>query len=266
MGTEADPLICRFYRLIPDAPALRRADRSADGMLPVRGYRYCEALASASAYGWYVYPPLSFSLVWDGVEIAWTYEGADGWYALRGAQYPGFREFFENAAPEAARPLAPPFLVAAREPGVVQIWSGYLARTAPGWALLLRGPANIPKTQGYDHFEGIVEADTWFGPLFTNIRLTRTNAPVEFHVRYPLFQVQPLRREAYRDPSFAVLGFDDLDAGDWARFAATMQPNTDQMRTLGHYAVDTRRRLRGASAGAVPGADRDRDKDEAGSD
>jgi hypothetical protein len=247
MAESAEAAICRFYRLIPDAPMPRRADRSADGMLPVRGYRYCEALASASAFGWYIYPPLNFSLIWDGTEIAWTYEGADGWYPLRGAQCPGFRQFFEEAAPDAVKPFAPPFLVAAREPGVVQIWSGYLVRTAPRWALLSRGPANIPRTQGYDHFEGIVESDTWFGPLFTNVRLTRTNSPVEFHVRYPLFQVQPLLRECYRDPSFEILELADLGAADWQRFEATMKPNADQMRSLGHYAVDTRKRVRSGS-------------------
>lgn len=258
MAEIAEPaVVCQFYRLIVSAPEPRRADRSADGMLPMRGFRYCEALTSASAFGWYIYPPLNFSLLWDGVELAWTYEGADGWYPLRGAQYPGFRQVFEAAAPEAAKPLAPPFMVAAREPGVVQIWSGYLARTAPGWALLSRGPANIPRNQGYEHFEGIVESDTWFGPLFTNIRLTRTNSPVEFHLRYPLFQVQPLLRECYSSPSFKVLGLDDLSAGDWGRFIATMTPNTEQMRTLGHYAIDTRRRLRGDSARPFSSADDD---------
>jgi hypothetical protein len=257
-----DQVICRFYRLIPDAPPPRRADRSADGMLPVRGYRYCEALAGASAFGWYIYPPISFSLIWDGTEIAWTYQGAEAWYPLRGAQFPGFRAFFEELAPESAKALAPPFLVPAREPGVVQIWSGLLARTAPGWGLLSRGPANIPKTQGYDHFEGIVEADTWFGPLFTNIRLTRTNAPVEFHVRYPLFQVQPLLRQCYRDPSFEVAEAEDLTEDDWQRFEATLKPNTDQMRALGHYAVDTRRRLRrGSSPGVGTTADENREED-----
>jgi len=70
MAKQTEPVICRFYRLFPDAPLPRRADRSADGMLPTRGYRYCEALASASAFGWYIYPPLNFSLVWDGIEIA----------------------------------------------------------------------------------------------------------------------------------------------------------------------------------------------------
>jgi hypothetical protein len=247
MNKLAEPAICRFYRLIPDAPPPRRADRSADGTLPTRGYRYCEALASASAFGWYIYPPLNFSMVWDGVEIAWTYEGAEDWYPLRAAQFPGFRQLFEEVAPEPAKLLAPNFLASAREPGVVQIWSGYLARTAPGWSLLSRGPANIPRTQGYEHYEGIIESETWFGPLFTNVRLTRANSPVEFHVRYPLFQVQPLLRQCYDEPPFDIVDMSELSADDWHSFEATMQPNTDQMRALGHYAVDTRRRKRQGS-------------------
>src|SRR6516164_5441176 len=219
--TTSSCAFCEFYQLTPGARAPRPADRSADGMLPMRGYRYCEAVAAASAFGWYIYPPLSFSLVWDGVEIAWTYAGAEDWYPLRGAQFPGFRQLFEQAAPDPVKPLAPPFLAVSREPGVVQIWSGYLARTTPGWALLSRGPANI--------------------------RLTRTNSPVEFHVRYPLFQLQPLLRECYTGTSFEVVRLADMSAADWEDFEATMRPNTDQMRMLGHYAVDTRRRSRGKS-------------------
>ena len=247
MGSSERSEICRFYRLIPGIPEPRRADRSADGTLPVNAYRYCEAIAAASAFGWYLYPPLSFSLWWDGTEIAWTYEGADGWYPLRGAQFPGFRDEFEKIAPQGVGELAPTFLAQGMLPGVVQIWSGYLARTAPGWALLSRGAANIPRTQGFENYEGMVETDTWFGPLFTNIRLTRSNAPVEFHKRRPLFQVQPVPRQSYTEPSFAVLEAADLEAEDWRRFEATIRPNTDQMRALGHYAVDTRKRLRSAA-------------------
>src|ERR1700720_1451423 len=58
MAKQDEPIICRFYQLIPDAPVPRPADRSADGMLPMRGYRYCEAVAAASAFGGYIYPPL----------------------------------------------------------------------------------------------------------------------------------------------------------------------------------------------------------------
>lgn len=242
MGDNNQPVTARFYRLIRDIPKPRRADRSADGMISMRAYRYCEALTAASAFGWYFFPPINFSLLLEGNEIFWTYEGADGSYPLGGAQFPGFRQFFEENAPEAVRRFAPNFLVASRDPGVVQIWSGYLARTAPGWALLSRRPANIPITKAYEHFEGIVETSTWFGPLFTNIRLTRSNARIDFHKTQPLFQVQPVLRQCYDEPSFDVLEFADLSGADWQRFAATMTPNANNMRRPGHYAVETRKR------------------------
>lgn len=265
MAGTAEP-ICRFYRLLPDAPEPQRADRSADGMISVRAYRYCEALASASAFGFYIYPPIGFALMLDGDRVIWSYEGADDWYALTGAQFPGFNDFFEARAPQAVRQLAPPFLVPAREPGVVQIWSGYLVRTAPGWALLVRGLANIPNTQGYENFEGIVATDTWFGPLFTNIRLKVTNSPVNFHPRYPLFQVQPLLQQCYNMPSYEVLEIDDLAPIDWERFGATMKPNTNQMRSLGHYAISTRKRERASLPGNLPTAHSNAENNEGGSE
>jgi hypothetical protein len=67
---------------------------------------------------------------------------------------------------------------------------------------------------------------------------------VEFHVRYPLFQVQPLLRECYSEVSFEIVGLSDFTAADWQNFEATMKPNTEQMRMLGHYAVATRQRSR----------------------
>jgi hypothetical protein len=242
---ETTEAVCRFYRIIEGAPEPRRADRSADGMLPTRAYRYCEAARSASAFGFYIYPPFEFVLVWDGTEIMWGYEGANDLYSLRGAQYPGSVEAFREVAPDPAKSLCPIFLTPLREPGGVQIWSGYLAQTAPGWALWSRSVANIPRTQPYDHYEnyeGIVETENWFGPLFTNIRLTKTNSPVVFTPREPFFQVQPIRHECYRNPRFEVLGIGDLGARDWERYVQTMHPNTDVRRMLGHYAVDTRRR------------------------
>ena len=59
-------------------------------LLPTRAFRYCEAFTSASAFGWYVFPPISFSLHWDGEDIAWSYDGAEAWYPLGRAQFPDF--------------------------------------------------------------------------------------------------------------------------------------------------------------------------------
>jgi hypothetical protein len=199
-----------------------------------------------------MYPPLNFALILDGTEILWTYEGAPGWYPLvRAAQFPNFVQTFREIAPQ-GQGEPPTFLAQGLWPGTVQIWSGYLAKTAPGWALLSRGTANVLNKQAYKNYEGIVETDTWFGPLFTNIRLTRSNAPIEFHVRYPLFQVQPVTRQAYIDPGFEVLASTDMTVEDWTRFEETIRPNTNQMRRFGRYATETRKRLRGETVDSQP--------------
>jgi Family of unknown function (DUF6065) len=252
MTTTEKSSVCKFYQLIPNAPRPRRADRSAEGTLPVNAYRYCEPIASASGFGWYLYPPLNFALMLDGTEILWTYEGAPGWYSLaHAAQFPNFVQTYREIAPPGLGE-PPTFLAQGLLPGTVQIWSGYLARTAPGWALLSRGTANVLNKQAYENYEGIVETDTWFGPLFTNVKITRSNAPIEFHTRYPLFQVQPIPRPAYTDPEFDVLASTDMSLEDWTQFEETIRPNTNQMRRLGRYATETRKRLRGETLEARP--------------
>ena len=241
-----DTPLTTFYRAIPNCRPPQRADRSAAGTMPTRAFRYCEALTAASAFGWYLFPPINFSLMWDGgSDIIWTYQGADAWFPLKVAQFPHFADHFDRIAPSALKGFSPPFLAAFKEPGVVQIWSGLIARTAPDWSLLVRAPANLARSQGYDHYEGIVETDRWFGPLFTNIRLTRTNAPVEFDAEFPFLQVQPVHRGVYGpalDAFEVVPGLDRFGSRDWDDFRTTVVvPNVDPHRQRGQYAVAARR-------------------------
>jgi len=242
-----------FFRLVPGCRLPQRADRSAAGTMPTRAFRYCEALTAASAFGWYLFPPINFSLIWDGgCDIIWTYQGADAWFPLKVAQFPHFADHFDRIAPTEFTGFSPPFLAAFKEPGVVQIWSGLIARTAPDWSLLVRAPANLARSQGYDHYEGIIETDRWFGPLFTNIRLTRTNAPVAFDAEFPFAQVQPVHRSVYGAAldAFAVVpGLDQFGSRDWDDFRTTVVlPNVDPHRQRGQYAVAARRQRKQRSA------------------
>jgi Family of unknown function (DUF6065) len=241
------PPLATFFRLVPECPLPMRADRAAAGTMPTRAYRYCEAMTSASAFGWYVFPPMTFSLMWDGgTDMLWTFQGQDAWYPLKTVQFPGFADCFDKIAPADAKGFSPPFLSAFKEPGVVQIWTGLVARTAPGWSLLARAPANLARSQGYDNYEGILESDCWFGPLFSNIRMTRTNIPVEFDVEYPFLQVQPIPRTAYgnRLDEFEIVpDMSQLRPEDWAAYNATVvRPNVQPDRQHGQYAVAARRR------------------------
>jgi hypothetical protein len=58
--------VITFHRFIPQSRPPMRADRSAGGTLPTRAFRYCEPVASASAFGGYLFPPINFTVVWDG--------------------------------------------------------------------------------------------------------------------------------------------------------------------------------------------------------
>jgi hypothetical protein len=96
-------------------------------------------------------------------------------------------------------------------------------------------------------YEGIIETDHWFGPLFTNLRLTRTHVPVHFKDDFPLAQVQPLPRVAYADRTLCSADFvpeiTGLKPGDWDAYQTTIaDPNENRDRPFGAYAVASRKR------------------------
>jgi hypothetical protein len=244
-----------FHRLIPQARMPQRADRSAAGTLPTRAFRYCEPVVTASAFGFYVFPPFDFSLMWDGQDISWTFKDAGAWLPLKTAQFPDFAAYFDERAPEEIKGFAPPFLGAFQEPGLVQMWSGLVARTAPGWSLLVRPCANLPKRGGFELYEGVIETDRWFGPLITNLRLTKTGVPIDFRADYPLLQVQPLPRaildDAGQNDYEIVPRLDQFSPEDWDDYYDTVvRPNVMENRPRGQYATAARKRRKGEDAGA----------------
>ena len=241
------PKLISFHRMVPSARLPQRADRSAGGSLPTRAFRYCEPATSASGFGYYMFPPIGFSVQWDGHDIMWTYEGVGEWFPLKSAQFPNFRPHFESIAPDEIKDYSPPFLGALQESGLIQLWTGFVVRTAPGWSLLVRAPANLPRPGGYEHFEGIVESDRWFGPLITNIRLTKTDVPIDFRPDYPLVQVQPIPRHVYEEATLnnyeTVPNLEQLTPEDWdAYYDTVVRPHVQEVRPRGQYAAAARKR------------------------
>jgi hypothetical protein len=205
-----------FYRLIPGARLPQRADRSAAGSLPTRAFRYCEPVVTASAFGYYVFPPINFTVLWDGHEISWTYQGSTDWLPLTHAQFPYFASHFDERVPEEVRGFSPPFLSALQEPGLIQLWCGLVARTAPGWSLLVRPCANLPRGGAYE--------------------------------------VQPLPREALDDAALnnfeVVPDLESMTAEDWDDFHATVvRPMVMANRPRGEYATATRKRRKTEESG-----------------
>jgi hypothetical protein len=232
------------------------------GHLPIRAARYCDSAATASSFGWWLFPPMDFSLLWDGRRILWTWGGRTDWLLLDAAQFPGYAAEFDAAAPHEMRGFSPPFLTALPEPGHVQVWTGFFARSAPGWSLLVRPPANIEPARDVLTYEGIVEADSWFGPVFTNLRLTRQDEPVKFQAARPFLQVQPVQRQSYTEATMnSVSLLHDIDGfttADWADYGRTIVKRSQNPPDRpGAYAIAARRRRKrecpqSALSGQVP--------------
>ena len=240
-----------FYGAVPGCRAPMRADPSVLGTLPSRGFQYCEALRAASSFGWYVFPPIDFTLQWDGAQVLWTYRGAKAWYPLTSVQFPGYSAVFDRAAPKHLKGYAPPFLTAVPEPGIIQMWTGLMVSSTEDWSVLVRPPANLPRSLCYDLYEGIIETDRWFGPLFTNLRLIKTDVPIHFSTEMPLLQVQPLHRGTYAEHVSNDFGMVEslaqFPVEAWSRYEQTIvKPNQDPKRPVGAYATTVRRRRRSA--------------------
>lgn len=246
MEAPPSPPIVRFYRMIEQMRLPQRADRSAAGTLPTRAYRYCEAATSATAFGWWIFPPSDVTLLWDGADIFWRLDNAEWFPLLPAAQFPGFLATFNSSVPPDLKDCAPPFLTALPEPGTLQMWCGLIARTAPGWHLLVRAPANLPGPGGYTLYEGIVASDHWFGPLFINLRFTRSHVPIKFRRDFPIAMAQPVQQRSYSNDTLSrvetVDTMAEFRAEDWQAYRSTIVvPNHNPSRPFGNYASALRR-------------------------
>ncbi len=242
----SSPSIIKFFRMIEDTPKPQRADRSAGGLIPTRAFRYCEPMTTASAFGWYIFPPMNFSVLWNGSEIFWQYGQMENWLSLDAAQYPNFSAEFDQKCPAALQGYAPPFISRAPESGVLKIWSGLFVKTQPDWSILVRQPANLPTHSAYEYYEGIIETDRWFGPLFTNLRLRKTDIPITFKREMPLIQIQPLQRQTYAENILKNFEFAEdmtkFETDDWDGYKATVvDPGPAQERARGLYAKVSRK-------------------------
>lgn len=231
-----------FWNVAAEKPP-HRADASADGTLPTRAFRYCEAVRLAASEGFYVYSMTTFALRLDEDGRVSALAGdTDEWTTLdeRGVHLPGASEAWDAACPEDLRGKCPPSLTALREPGHVQMWTGMLVRhfAADRWRLRVRAPANLPLPPGTWFYEGVVNAYS-ARPLFTNLRLTRTGDPVVLHADRPLLQVSMAPMASFAPWDYHLSGLDETTP--WQDYRETTVASSQGGR-VGDYAREERRR------------------------
>lgn len=251
-GPAAVEPVVKFYRAAPACRMPLKADPSALGTLPVAAYRHCAAAVAASAFGWYVFAPMRMQLVLSEGDILWSRDEGQTWMPLDSAQFPGFSQYWDEHAEPSLRDCAPPMLAKTHHPGVIQLWSGLFVSSRADWSILVRSPANLQNSGSLQIFEGIIETDHWFGPLFINAKLLRTDYPIVLDTEFPLFQVQPIPRIAHAPQTLQSAQYVeaplDFPAEGWRRYHDTLLASRRiTARTAGSYAATVRKRAREAA-------------------
>jgi hypothetical protein len=194
---EGEPLRLTAYR-VSAAPKLGLEPASAHrdwmGATDQRFAERCLPLLMANQAGWWVVNSQSFTATWTGRRDP----------SAVSLQYRGGR---------APRPAVSHF-----GHGIVTFILPWLFRCPPGWDLLVRGPANVPK-DGAAPLEGLVEAD-WSVATFTmNWQLTRPDVPIAFRQDEPIAMLVPQRRDDLErfKPTMTTLRGTSDEAGyqDW---------------------------------------------------
>ena len=256
--TSAAPTV-EFFSIYRDAPLPARASDDLMGAMPVRAAQFCVPLKAASGLGFYVYPPVDFAVRWDGQRSEVNWLDAEGrtteWVALDGGadvHLPGGAAV-RAAVPESRRgdldsvmhAEGTPFINAdPRAPFQMEITTGLIARTPPGWGILVRGLANWGHTRDHQVLDGFVETDWYRAYLPVILRLCTPGAEVRFYKRMPMAQLFVLPLAALRPEvdgeTGTSAGIAEWPEDVWREFVTARAPR-HQSETRGTYASASRR-------------------------
>lgn len=236
-----DDAAVEFFTVYPDTPAPQRASGDALGSMPVRAAQFCQPMREAGGTGFYIYPTADFALRWNGRITEATLLDEHGeeerWIELRAERelYTQLGRNVRDTVPEHRRAdidkVIPPHgysMVNAdpREPRQVEMIMGVIARTPPGYGLLVTAPANLRPRPELQVFEGFLETD-WFRSFVPAIvRLNIPHAVVRFFRTEPLLQVRVLPIAAMtRTVPFSVT------EGDWSAWPEDLWHEYVSMRS-----------------------------------
>ena len=76
---------------------------------------------------------------------------------------------------------------------------GCIARSAPGWSLLVRGVANLSSSASYQMFKASSRRMIGSAPYSTTLWIIKTDIPIEFRSDVPFLQVQPVHKDVYAE-------------------------------------------------------------------
>jgi hypothetical protein len=189
----------KVWRLHPSSCRIVPAEKTLHGTAHRAGVRWCGPFTNANKAGWWVFPPVDVDIVWKGgsdfeYDVLTPYSDAD-YHLIRFLLHEDEGADVDRWLPEEGRTKFSWGLV---DEGVVQIWTGCIFETPPGWGLHIRSPINFPP-QPFHVMEAVLETDWLRYDIWLNVAFDRQNevARLRRDDWPPIAQLVPVHRESY---------------------------------------------------------------------
>lgn len=211
----------KVWRLHPQACRLEKADKNCLGLANQAAVKWCGPYVNANQAGFWVYSPIDLVFAHDGGRFyvanmeEYTCEDYD---IVKSLVRPEDQSNFEKwIFPSVGRTKTTFSFI---ENNVIQIWTGLIFKTPPGWCLQIRSPVNFPYA-GYNVVEAVLETDWMQYDIWINLSVTTTNKTITINKESPIAQLIPTRREAFK--------------GEWAIQEEPINRDSDEANEVFKY-------------------------------
>lgn len=218
----------KFHRILPIAPDIKLADKSADGTMPARAFAHCEAMRLVSGWGYYLFPPCDISIMWCYSNIMARFKVDEEWQLV---DDDGIRPYMENDMDDVPMPGV---VSKIREHGHFQLTFGYMGKSEDDEVgYIIRPAINIAASPVVQFYEGVVNFASESKEIFINGRFNVSDHEFMLRRDTPMFQVCPVRFD-----SFKALTKPVIIEGIPPDFSEAIDPGKK-----GEYAAEERKRL-----------------------
>lgn len=196
-----NPFQLKIWRCHPQSSPIIPAEKTLHGTANSNGVKWCGPYSTVNKTGFWLFPPVDVDITWLGdnkfdYQLHQEYSDAD-YHLVRDLLLPMDEVNPDKWCYAGGRTKFTWGLV---EPGVVQMWTGCIFQTSPGWCLQVRSPINFAPRSMYV-MEGIIETDWMQYDIWTNLVFTKIGEKIELRRDGwpPLAQLIPIRRESFAE-------------------------------------------------------------------
>lgn len=192
-------MLVKSWRVHPKACKIKKAEKTCMGFANKGGVQWCGPYTNANKAGFWLYPPVDMEFTFDGENFkihSMEEYGSEDYEVVKRLVKPSDESEVEKwCFPGVGRTKTTFGLV---EKNVVQIWTGLIFETPPGWCLHIGSPVNFPRRE-IEIMEAILETDWLQYDIWVNVLCLDVGKRISIKKDRPLAQLIPMRREDFSD-------------------------------------------------------------------